>query len=207
MARTTIPSLISVAAGGALLLALAVPLAALGQDEGCQRCHDQYQKKKYVHAALEKGCAACHPGYGNEAPHRPARARVPGTAAIVAACQECHERKWFEGKFVHAPVESDSCLLCHDAHASDYPALGAKPPAALCLDCHDDIGSKPHVLAGFSGRGHPVGVEPEAARDPLRPGKTFYCGSCHEVHRGAYVRLMHFDLRSSRPYCQECHKK
>lgn len=204
MARTTIRRATRTAAG-ALLLALATLAGAAAQDEACLRCHNEYGGRKYVHAAMEKGCASCHPGVeATRVPHRPKDAQRKD-AESAAGCQECHERKAFEGRFTHAPVEGGSCITCHDPHASDYPALGRKPGAALCLDCHEEVGRRPHVLAGFSGKGHPVGTAPRLARDPLRPGKSFYCGSCHDPHRGDFPRLMHFDVRSM-SYCLICHK-
>lgn len=194
------------ALAGALLFALAPGAGALAQDEACVRCHKEYGGRKFVHAAMEKGCASCHPGVdATRVPHRPKDA-PRDAAASAAACHECHERKAFEGRFAHAPVEGGSCIVCHDPHASDYPALGRKPGAALCLDCHAEVARRPHVMTNFSGKGHPVGTAPRPVQDPLRAGKTFYCGSCHDPHRGDFPRLMRFDVRSMSVFCLTCHK-
>jgi predicted CXXCH cytochrome family protein len=61
------------------------------------------------------------------------------------------------------------------------------------------------VLSGISGKGHPFG-DARAARDPLRPGTLFYCGSCHEPHGADHARLIRFDTSSIATFCLKCHR-
>lgn len=176
----------------------------------CLKCHRALTEKKNVHPAVQMGCAACHADLdASVLPHKIKGKLAKGLAAEPPElCQRCHDRKLFEGKFTHAPAAAGLCATCHDPHASDHPRLWRKAGAALCLDCHSEIANRPHVLAGFAGRGHPLGNEqrPSVAQDPLRPGRPFYCGSCHEPHRADYARLTRFDAKSATGFCQNCHK-
>ena len=38
-------------------------------------------------------------------------------------------------KHVHEPAKK-SCLICHDAHASEFPKELRAPVRDLCMDCH-----------------------------------------------------------------------
>jgi predicted CXXCH cytochrome family protein len=195
----------------AFLLATAVALSALAQEVDCLKCHGALTGKKNVHAAIQAGCAYCHADLdASVTPHKVRRKLAHGLSAEPPElCNACHEKNLFEGKFTHAPAAAGLCVTCHDPHASEYPALGRKAGAALCLDCHSEITKKPHVIAGFPRRGHPLGDEPRsaAAQDPLRPGKSFYCASCHDPHRADYARLTRFEAKSMNGFCQKCHKK
>lgn len=99
-------------------------------------------------------------------------------------------------------------MLCHNPHSSDHATLLKKEPVALCLDCHAGVKKTPHVIAGFLRPGHPLGDEKKESivTDPLRPGRVFYCGSCHETHRSEFAGLLRFESRSRTGYCQPCHK-
>lgn len=191
------------------LLAAASAFAPAPRAQGidCLQCHQALSKAKVVHGALQAGCALCHAGIdATTVPHKVVGKFAKGlTAEPPGLCHQCHDRSAFEGKLVHAPVSSGLCAMCHNPHASNHTALLKKAPASLCLDCHADIKARPHVLAGFGGRGHPLGDE-RSAQDPLRPGKPFYCGTCHEPHRAGLARLLRADLRSSAGFCQTCHK-
>lgn len=194
---------------GLLLAALsAVASPAAASDAPCLRCHGGLVQKKVVHGAANMGCATCHPGMDAASPHV-AKGRYPKGLAkdAVSLCFDCHEKKLFEGKVVHAPVASGTCILCHDPHASDNLGLLRKPPAASCLECHAEVAKSPHVVAGFSRAGHPLGeAEPgrAAKEDPLRPGRPFYCASCHEPHRSERPMLVRYPKGMSS--CQNCHR-
>lgn len=192
----------------AWVLTLGCVLSAHGQDKdkACLECHAAVAQKKVVHAALEKGCVYCHAEIeSNAVPHK-----IKGKTAKErsvdgsAMCDECHEKKLFEGKVVHGPIAVGNCLGCHHPHASDFKGLLKMEPVALCLDCHPDIKKGPHVIAGFTRSGHPLGNEKKEAQDPLRPGQKFYCVSCHEPHRSELPKLNRFGL--GMVSCQKCHK-
>ena len=190
----------------ALVLALAYALPALAQDGACLECHAALTQKAVVHAAVPMGCAICHAEIDASAtPHKSKGKIAKGLAAETPAlCVKCHEAKLFEGKVTHGPVSTGMCLGCHNAHSSDHQGLLNKEPATLCLDCHPDIKKGPHVIAGFSRSGHPLGNDKKKVDDPLRPGKKFYCASCHEPHRSDRPKLNRFDKGMAS--CQKCHK-
>ena len=78
----------------------------------------------------------------------------------------------------------------------------------ICLECHSEVKEQPHLVAGFSNKGHPLGDEKTTtpAADPLRPGKQFYCGSCHQPHKADFPKLNRLDPGSA-TFCQRCHEK
>jgi predicted CXXCH cytochrome family protein len=194
----------------ALALALGAACASAygATDEACLKCHAEVTQKKVVHAALERGCVSCHAGLTATDAHT-TQPRTNKRRTIVAAehCMDCHEKENFEGKFVHGPVTDGTCSACHDPHSSDQVGLLTMAPAKLCLDCHEAVGKGPHVVAGFSSKGHPLGDRKDGtfADDTLRPGKPFYCASCHEPHASRYAALLRFDPKGL--FCQKCHEK
>lgn len=176
---------------------------ALAQDADCRKCHADATREKVVHAPLHKGCRTCHEGLDAAAvPHKGPKVDVP------ALCARCHAARDFRGKFTHAPVAADKCTLCHAPHSSAYAGLLVQSAAALCLSCHAEVAKRPHLIAGFSTQGHPLGHEKRAqpAMDPLRPGQPFSCTSCHEPHRSEFARLVRFESRSMTDTCQRCHR-
>jgi predicted CXXCH cytochrome family protein len=191
----------------ALLLAIAYALVGQAQDKPCLECHAELAQKKVVHAAVHMGCAICHAELdASRMPHRSKGKMAKGLAADgPALCANCHDNKLFEGKIVHGPVAAGMCLGCHDPHGSDNIGLLKKEPATLCLDCHPDIRKGPHVIAGFTRSGHPLGNDAREVQDPLRPGKKFYCAGCHEPHRSELPKLTRYG--KGMESCQKCHKK
>lgn len=191
----------------ASLLASVLALPARAQEKPCIECHAALAQNKVVHPALRMGCVACHAEIDASAvPHKSKGKIAKGLAAEAPAlCMNCHDKNLFEDKVVHGPVAAGMCLGCHNPHASDNTGLLKKEPAALCLDCHPDIAKGPHVIAGFSRSGHPLGNDKNETQDPLRPGKPFYCASCHEPHRSTLPKLSRFG--KGMLICQNCHKK
>jgi predicted CXXCH cytochrome family protein len=173
----------------------------------CYGCHDQAQfTKKTVHAALGMGCTACHN------PHSSNNAKLL-LGTVPDLCFTCHDKASFTRKNVHAPVAGGMCLACHAPHSSEHMALLLKKPYELCLDCHGDVIKKPHAVSGFSSGRHPLGEprltktgEEKARKDPARPGKPFYCGSCHDPHSSDSPTLFRFNAKSSMGLCVNCHK-
>lgn len=191
-----------------LLLATMVATPARAQDAECAKCHAKLMTGKVVHGAVPMGCKTCHTAIDpSVVPHRSPGATGKALPADgTKSCTSCHERKLFEGKFVHAPIANGTCILCHDPHASDNLGLLRKAPVEQCLECHAEVTKGPHVVAGFSRSGHPLGevVKGRQPEDPLRPGRPFYCASCHEPHRSDLPVLMRFSKGMGS--CQKCHK-
>ncbi len=185
------------------------------QPDLCYGCHDKALfAKKNVHAAVSMGCTSCHN------PHSSKNAKLL-KAEVPGLCYACHDKKAFTRKTVHAPVAGGMCLSCHGPHASDEMALLLKKPGDVCLECHEEVLKKPHVVATFPSRDHPVlstkkmkvpGEDKKwkmtelDRKDPARPGKPFYCGSCHDPHSTQAPRLLRFNAASGMDLCLHCHK-
>jgi len=71
-------------------------------------------------------CNACH--------------EAGATNALVAPrdqlCFRCHEFPQ-DPRYVHGPVVSGGCLVCHDPHSSQYRALLVSESDRFCFRCHD----------------------------------------------------------------------
>jgi predicted CXXCH cytochrome family protein len=95
-------------------------------------------------------CGACH--------------EAAATNALVLPkdqlCFKCHELS-LNRKFVHGPVVSGGCLVCHDPHSSRNPRLLVSGPGTVCFQCHDA-----RDVARISGH---EGVESG-------------CTECHDAH-------------------------
>jgi len=96
------------------------------------------------------------------------------------------------------------CLACHSPHSSDQMTLLAKAPITVCLDCHGDVEKKPHIIKGSKGTGHPLGKKDN--KDPKRPEKKFYCGSCHNPHSSDSMKLFRYPAKTTMGTCINCHK-
>lgn len=172
--------------------------------ELCYNCHDKKQfEGKDVHPPVAGGmCTSCHSPHSSDA-GKLLLSDPPGL------CFNCHDKAEFSRKNVHMPVAGGMCLSCHKPHASDHTALLMKDPYSLCLECHGNVRKTPHAVVGFSSAGHPLG-EPKKRKkeveDPLRPGKKFYCGSCHNPHSSDSVRLFRYKASSPFDLCVRCHK-
>ena len=184
-------------------------LLSAPKDEICVTCHAEvaeWQERSVSHSPFRRGkCSICH-----EAHAAPNDGLVRRT--VDRMCLMCH-RNEEKMRSAHRgyPIESapESCLLCHDPHASQRAGLfqpqlhmpfedGAcdgchvAPQSAepfkltasvdeLCADCHDDIVEE----IATSAIAHPVGE----------------CTTCHNPHMGAD----HLLLDKMPDLCLGCH--
>jgi predicted CXXCH cytochrome family protein len=170
----------------------------------CFTCHE---KKKFsgktVHAPVGIGlCTSCH------SPHQSDNEKLL-VSVPPDLCYTCHDKSAFTKKIVHPPVAAGLCLSCHAPHASEEMALLRKDPPFVCLDCHAVIRKAPHAVSGFQSAGHPLGIAKKGKKyieDPARPGKRFYCGSCHDPHSADSANLFRYGAKSSMDLCNACHK-
>lgn len=168
------------------------------QPELCYGCHDKSLfSKKTVHAAVGMGCTGCHN------PHSSKNEKLLVTAQ-PELCYGCHDKSLFTKKNVHAPVAGGMCLACHTPHSSENMALLNQEPIKVCLACHGDVEKKPHAIRGIAGAGHPLGKKDK--KDPKRPEKKFYCGSCHNPHSSDSMRLFRYPAKAVMGICVNCHK-
>jgi predicted CXXCH cytochrome family protein len=174
------------------------------QPELCMNCHDKAAfSKKNVHPALEMGCTSCHNPHSTD------------TEKLLISkppelCMNCHDKAMFSRKNVHKPVAEGMCLKCHSPHSSDNPKLLLKEPIRVCLECHADVRKTPHAIRSYESSGHPIGLlkrgSKEFPADPARPGRKFYCGSCHDPHSSDYMKLFRYKANSAMEICINCHK-
>ncbi len=99
----------------------------------------------------EKMCTSCHESsYSNKLLY-----------PREELCYTCHSFD-VKAKWVHGPLDSGGCLVCHDPHISQYRYMLVAKSEEFCLYCHD----KSFIL---SFKDH---------ADALRLG----CVACHDAH-------------------------
>jgi predicted CXXCH cytochrome family protein len=165
----------------------------------CYLCHKKILSNyAVVHGpAAVWSCLSCHDKKGTP--------KLSVVRPDSKLCFNCHENVWEKMKFWHGPTAAGSCATCHSPHASNYPFFLRAPKRDLCLGCHEEILTKPHVIMGFSASnaGHPV----RKSVDPYHPNREFTCVSCHNPHAGtSWTFLQNYDGTSEiYTFCRTCH--
>ncbi len=119
----------------------------------------------YVHEPLQD-CTQCHVSQR--------RARFSRQVQLIAdvpeLCYRCHEEQASQRGWVHGPVATGDCLLCHGPHKTKNAFLLTKPAPELCHQCH----------------------EPETVGLIENHTESTYsnCIGCHEGHAGASTSLL-----------------
>jgi predicted CXXCH cytochrome family protein len=163
----------------------------------CYVCHKKIIDYKFVHGpAAVWSCTQCH-----EANSKGSKLAVAGPVSDI--CSTCHEFSWNNKKYMHAPTAAGMCISCHSPHASDNPYFLRLKTNQMCTSCHDEVPSRPHIIIGFSGNGHPLEIVPNQANK----GKKLMCTSCHNPHGEDSSKLLNgYDERTSRlVFCKTCH--
>ena len=79
-----------------------------------------------------KNCVSCHGDQSEQA-----SAEKPNLIAPVPKlCYGCHKEYLSPDGWVHGPVATGKCLLCHEPHEADNKSLLSKPVPELCYQCH-----------------------------------------------------------------------
>ena len=167
----------------------------------CNRCHDLGASSGFRGA--RGGGAASGSSLVDLA--EGGRLRFP----VVELCVRCHAdyepaTLGSNGAFVHGPVASGWCVVCHESHSASEPRLVRTAPAArLCGQCH----LREDLLA-FTAEHRPA--DPEAGFPPLpsadedaeeepsdakSPAPAVVqvakdCTGCHDPHRGPTRSLL-----------------
>jgi predicted CXXCH cytochrome family protein len=105
-----------------------------------------------------KDCTTCH---GNQ-PRRGTSRKVQLVAQVPQLCYRCHDDSSASAGWVHGPVATGDCLLCHEPHRTRTEALLRKAAPDLCFLCHE-----PQAILAIQGH-----AEPSYGR----------CVDCHEAH-------------------------
>ncbi|MDF1535524.1 MAG: cytochrome c3 family protein [bacterium] len=103
--------------------------------------------------------------------------------AVTSWAQYRH-KKLFEDRYVHEPVATGECTVCHGMHFPEAPGQLAQPVPLLCFECHDNPASGKPYLHSPAGEGQ--------------------CMACHYPHSSSRPGLT---KRSTVPLCTGCHKK
>ncbi|HYA87951.1 MAG TPA: cytochrome c3 family protein [Nitrospirota bacterium] len=79
-----------------------------------------------------KLCDACHVQGGGQL-----------IMPVEELCLNCHNLN-IRKKYIHGPVASGGCRVCHNPHGSGKPFLLVDEPRTFCFYCHDpvEIGSR-----------------------------------------------------------------
>ncbi|MCP4665926.1 MAG: cytochrome C [Deltaproteobacteria bacterium] len=144
--------------------------------------------------------AACAPAeLGAVAPAQKWQKASPGAKALSfyhkdrtvsrgASCvtAQCHPTVG-KAKYVHTPVSTGSCEVCHDARSSDVSSGVTRSGKELCLNCHEK---------------QKAFYNDELIHPPLEDG----CVDCHNPHESPYK----FQIQkgpSMGVLCFDCHDK
>lgn len=154
-------------------------------DVDCLMCHEQLQKEKVVHPAMQMGCPTCHSAIdAKEVPHKKTNKIAKGLSAEQPdLCFNCHDKGKFSKKTVH-PALGMGCTGCHNPHSSKNVKLLNSEPPELCYNCHDK--------KNFEGK---------TVHPPVVAGM---CISCHNPHSTDTSRLL---LSEPPDLCYNCHDK
>lgn len=153
-------------------------------DELCRACHNHIGRSKdKVHGPVAVGsCSVCHDSHGTM--------KMLLRSRITDLCYDCHSGKKEEFSaytYLHGPVAVD-CVICHDPHAADLPALILQKPRELCGKCH------PLVLEKKQNE--------HSRHEALNSEAS--CMKCHLSH-GSMTK---YNLKASeKNLCLSCHNK
>ncbi len=194
----------------------------------CRGCHDPAQSafiQKHRGVAVTSGCMGCHNPHSADTAallkrvtHQPVSAgqcqqchgTVAGPLALKkeanALCLDCHPRT--QAQELHSPYRAGKCLTCHAPHASEFPAMLARPGGTLCGQCHGAMVAKKAVsdhppfregncLACHLGHG-------ATAKGLLKGGAESICLPCHDRHGGGMRVMSHQPAREGK--CLVCHQ-
>jgi len=151
----------------------------------CFSCHRKLIRQSlWLHSpSANVFCWSCHrQGEGNT--------KVPMLSGRVDEnCFECHvNRKKFRNSYVHGPVGTGDCTVCHDPHGGEYEyQLWADAKAGICVGCHLDKKNTQIKTIGFYSHGIIQGGG---------------CIVCHNTHSDDYRFQLYNTINE---LCVSCH--
>jgi len=139
----------------------------VGEDTGAQASSGWY-----VHEPL-KTCTECHADRRRTG----SSPKVQLVAEVPQLCARCHTEYARLPGWVHGPVASGNCLLCHEPHKTRNQFLLTKAVPQLCYQCHE-----PQALAL---------IENHANASYTR------CLECHDGHTSSTRGLLRHEFLQS----------
>lgn len=135
-----------------------------------------------------KDCTTCH---GHQ-PRRGTSPKVQLVAPIPSLCYRCHQEKDYSAPqgWVHGPVATGDCLLCHEPHKTKTASLLRRPVPELCYRCHET--QAVHAVPGHAEPSHKS------------------CVDCHAAHAAETRNLLKpafLDTPAGQPYRLEVHRR
>ncbi len=86
----------------------------------------------------QANCERCH---GTQTQANFSR-QVNLVSSLPALCYECHDMPQGGKGWVHGPVASGQCVICHEPHRSVNKYLLKKPEPQICYQCHEETSLK-----------------------------------------------------------------
>jgi predicted CXXCH cytochrome family protein len=119
----------------------------------------------HIHEPV-KNCTLCH----GELRRAGSGRKVQLVAEVPQLCYTCHKEYSALETWVHGPVATGNCLLCHEPHKTQNEFLLRKPVPGLCYQCHEE----------------------QAIRLIKKHAEESYarCIDCHEGHAGTTRGLL-----------------
>lgn len=181
------------------------------QPDVCLTCHDAKEKAftdaHRGQPAAQAVCTGCHNPHASDAPklimaeqhspfagrqcdschEAPVKGKVKlGEASTNALCFLCHDdmkTRLAGAKSKHSLIASseNSCIDCHDPHASDHKKFLKSSPASLCTSCHADVTK-----------------DKKFVHEPVQGG----CTVCHDAHASDFKKNTH---AAGNDLCMGCH--
>ncbi len=153
----------------------------------------------------------------------------------IKECNTCHSDK-NRGKFVHGPVATWQCFICHDKN--NYFAI-KQPLSAQCLKCHQEFSDAMYnakfahapSVAGYCTICHLPHIAKEkyfladnvnklcskchehkksgfhVLKKKIKGHVDIFCTKCHNPHYGETKFLFNGKISKKKFLCKRCHKK
>ena len=174
-------------------------------NRSCMECHDphaanqEYDLKK----PAQELCVSCH--------DEPPKQTTQGDALLLTSEGTDLQYLRLSSKYVHEPAKK-SCLVCHDAHASEFPKELRVSVHDLCMDCHGPNSEKiVQSSQPFPLFGGLVSLPPKMFEKLQRfelSGKYVHepvnvsCAFCHDAHASDYSAELYAPVTD---LCLACH--
>jgi predicted CXXCH cytochrome family protein len=155
-------------------------------DSDCTACHDPHASdQKGLLRANEHGpfatgsCSTCHGDMDGRAEF--------SVAGIRESCEGCHmaTKQFADFPYRHNLEHPDSCVQCHNPHASNTEALLLKNTADLCSGCHFNEATR------------------EKPQSEYMTHDSMDCSECHVPHGSTNANYLRTDGTA---LCADCHE-
>jgi predicted CXXCH cytochrome family protein len=169
-------------------------LPATPADSICFPCHNsKFSGLTFQHneAGVNWKCLRCHQSEAMEtdfSPDRPVKFVIEEGMKIAPLCYECHKKnkkEYSAYKYIHGPVATAGCGMCHDPHGSNFRNFLYKDPSTLCIECHN---MKDKM------------EQPNTHEPVVKEG----CIKCHNPHGNNFTFFLDAKING---LCYKCHKK